>query len=71
MKRKLAEGSGEPLIQLRTRTPFTPRVLAAKIPHKYRGQPIKPYEGKTDPQELYSRYQNSMMMMGASDEYLC
>ncbi|CAH9086678.1 unnamed protein product [Cuscuta epithymum] len=71
MKRKLAEGSGEPLIQLRTRTPFTPRVLAAKIPHKYRGQPIKPYEGKTDPQEHYSRYQNSMMMMGASDEYLC
>ncbi|CAH9117539.1 unnamed protein product [Cuscuta europaea] len=71
MQRKFAEGSGEPIIQLRTRTPFTPRVLVAHIPGKYRGQPIKPYEGKTDPQEHYSRYQNNMMMMGASDEYLC
>ncbi|CAH9076795.1 unnamed protein product [Cuscuta europaea] len=71
VQKKLAEGSGEPVIQLRTRTPFTPRVLAAQIPGKYRGQTIKPYEGKTDPQEHYSRYQNSMMMMGASDQYLC
>ncbi|CAH9090990.1 unnamed protein product [Cuscuta europaea] len=71
LQKKVAEGSGEPVIQLRTRTPFTPRVLAARIPEKYRGQHIQPYSGKTDPQEHYSKYQNSMMMVGASDEYLC
>ncbi|CAH9074885.1 unnamed protein product [Cuscuta europaea] len=35
MQKKMVEGSGEPTIQLPTRMPFTPRVLAARIPEKY------------------------------------
>ncbi|CAH9103343.1 unnamed protein product [Cuscuta europaea] len=71
LERELAEGRGDPIIQVRTRTPFTNRVLSAPIPEKYRGNAIKSYDGRSDPQEHFSRYQNNMLMVNASDEYLC
>ncbi|CAH9090598.1 unnamed protein product [Cuscuta epithymum] len=71
LERELADRRDEPVIQIRTRTPFSARVLSAPIPEKYKGNPIKPYDGRTDPQEHFTRYQNNMMMTNASEEYMC
>ncbi|CAH9061738.1 unnamed protein product, partial [Cuscuta europaea] len=71
LEREFVEERGDPIIQVRTKTPFTTRVLSAPIPEKYRGSTMKPYDGRTDPQEHFNRYQNNMLMVNASDEYLC
>ncbi|CAH9099612.1 unnamed protein product [Cuscuta europaea] len=65
LERELAEGRGCPIFQIRTRNPFTTRILSAPIPEKYRGY------SRSDPKEHFSRYQNNMLMVNASDEYLC
>ncbi|VFQ98421.1 unnamed protein product [Cuscuta campestris] len=59
----------EPVFRLRS--PFSERILRAPLPSSFQMPPIPRYDGTTDPQEHFNRYQTLMNVVTFSEEVLC
>ncbi|VFQ78673.1 unnamed protein product [Cuscuta campestris] len=59
----------EPMFRLRS--PFSERILRAPLPSSFQMPPIPRYDGTTDPQEHFNRYQTLMNVVTFSEEVLC
>ncbi|VFQ69578.1 unnamed protein product [Cuscuta campestris] len=59
----------EPMFRLRS--PFSERILRAPLLSSFQMPPIPRYDGTTDPQEHFNRYQTLMNVVTFSEEVLC
>ncbi|VFQ77991.1 unnamed protein product [Cuscuta campestris] len=59
----------EPMFRLRS--PFSERILRAPRPSSFQMPPIPRYDGTTDPQEHFNRYQTLMNVVTFSEKVLC
>ncbi|VFQ88934.1 unnamed protein product [Cuscuta campestris] len=70
LERKNGAGQvSEPMFRLRS--PFSERILRAPLPSSFQMPPILRYDGTTDPQEHFNRYQTLMNVVTFSEEVLC
>ncbi|VFQ76691.1 unnamed protein product [Cuscuta campestris] len=59
----------EPMFRLRS--PFSEMILRAPLPNSFQMPPIPRYDGTTDLQEHFNRYQTLMNVVTFSEEVLC